>query len=69
MLCAILGSVALGLIQGTSDLGICVLCYIGNCSGVVRLCSSGFDSWGAMSDLGRCAFCYIYIYIRSVHFI
>ena len=39
------------------------LCYIRNCFGVVRLCSSGFDSQGGMSDLGRCAFSSIHIYI------
>ena len=29
-----------------SDLGIYALCYIGNCLGVIGLCSSGFNSWG-----------------------
>ena len=44
--CAIWDSVALGVTRGMSDLGINALCYIGNCFGVVGLCSSGFNSWG-----------------------
>ena len=31
--------------KGTSAVGICALCYIGNLFGVVGFCSSWFD-WG-----------------------
>ena len=41
--CAISDSVALGVTSVMSDLGIYALCYIGNCFGVVGLCSSGLD--------------------------
>ena len=45
-------------VGGTSDLGICAVCYIGNWFGVIGFCTSGFD-WGGMSDLGICALCYM----------
>ena len=57
--CAISDSVALGVTRGMSDLGICALCYIGNCFGVVGLCRFGFRLMGVMSDLGIYALCYI----------
>ena len=47
MHCALSDSVAVSLTQDMSYMGICALCYIANCFGVVRLCSFGFIlQWG-----------------------